>query len=112
MELRGKTLGLVGTGDTARGGVVNEVDLSMALNQGIIAGAAVDVFTSEPLVVDHVFFSTKNIILTPHSAALTQESVKNTALMCAEGCIAVMNGERWPHVANPEVYKHPKWQNR
>ena len=50
-----------------------------------------------------------NLIISPHSAAQTREATIRAATMCAEGCIAVMHGERWPAVANPEAYNHPRW---
>ncbi|MFT4007928.1 MAG: hydroxyacid dehydrogenase [Lacrimispora sp.] len=93
----------------ARGGIINEEDLVQALNQGIIAGAATDVFDKEPPTEDHIFMKAKNLILSPHSAAQTKEAVINMAVMCAEGCAAILNGKRWPHVANPAAYDHPRW---
>ncbi len=93
----------------ARGGIINEEDLVQALNEGIIAGAATDVFVKEPPTEDHPFMKAKNLILSPHSAAQTREAVINMAVMCAEGCTAILTGERWPHVANPDAYKHPRW---
>jgi D-2-hydroxyacid dehydrogenase (NADP+) len=50
----------------ARGGVVDEVALIKALEDGRIAGAALDVFEEEPLPQDHPFWSMKNVIVTPH----------------------------------------------
>ena len=52
--------------NVARGGIVNEGQLADALNSGLIAGAAVDVFTSEPPAEDHPLRHAKNILLTPH----------------------------------------------
>ncbi len=50
----------------ARGGVVDETALIEALERGHIAGAALDVFTQEPLPEDHPFWNMENVILTPH----------------------------------------------
>jgi phosphoglycerate dehydrogenase-like enzyme len=50
----------------ARGGVVDEAALEIALAQGRIAGAALDVFEEEPLPQEHPFWSMENVILTPH----------------------------------------------
>src|SRR5262245_48063745 len=50
----------------ARGGVVDEPALVEALKQGRIAGAALDVFTQEPLPEDHPFWKMENVIITPH----------------------------------------------
>ncbi|MBC8376621.1 MAG: phosphoglycerate dehydrogenase [FCB group bacterium] len=66
----------------ARGGLVNESDLANALNDGVIAGAAVDVFTSEP-VVDNPLVGAKNVVLTPHLGASTREAGENVAVQVA-----------------------------
>ena len=50
----------------ARGGVVKESDLVAALNDDVIAGAALDVFEQEPLPPDHPLWSARNVIITPH----------------------------------------------
>ncbi|MBI2090499.1 MAG: D-2-hydroxyacid dehydrogenase [Deltaproteobacteria bacterium] len=50
----------------ARGGVVDEEALIKALQQGQIAGAALDVFNHEPLPVDHPFWTMENVLITPH----------------------------------------------
>ena len=54
--------------NTARGGVMNEADLAEALNEGVIAGAAIDVLTVEPMAADCKLFGAKNITITPHVA--------------------------------------------
>ena len=59
--------------NTARGGLINENDLKQALEEGLIRGAAIDVFTEEP-AKENVLFGTKNLILTPHIAASTVEA--------------------------------------
>ena len=51
-----------------------------------------------------------NIVLTPHMAAQSQETVSKLVTMAAEGTLAVLRGEKWPYVANPEVYDHPRWK--
>ena len=58
----------------ARGGIINENDLATALKEKIIAGAAIDVFTSEPLIENSPFRELDNIILTPHLGASTIEA--------------------------------------
>jgi len=63
----------------ARGGIVNEQDLAQALKEKIIAGAALDVYTSEPLE-NNPFLELDNIILTPHLAASTDEAQLTVAV--------------------------------
>jgi D-3-phosphoglycerate dehydrogenase len=98
----------------SRGGIVNEADLIDALNNDVIAGAALDVFECEPAdpAEGDAILCAKNIIVTPHSAAQTREAVINMATMCIDGCLAVMNGEKWPYVADKKVYNHPKWAGK
>jgi D-3-phosphoglycerate dehydrogenase len=57
----------------SRGGIIDEDALATALTEGKILGAAVDVFEKEPLPKEHPFLRCKNIILTPHIGASTQE---------------------------------------
>lgn len=62
-----------------RGGIVNEADLAAAVDRGTIAGAAVDVYATEPLPADHPFLRVKNaerLLLTPHMAWTSVESRK------------------------------------
>lgn len=54
--------------NTSRGGTVVEEDLARALNEGVIAGACVDVLTAEPMTEDCPLFGAKNIMITPHIA--------------------------------------------
>jgi len=59
--------------NTARGGIVNENDLNQAINENIILGAGLDVFSNEPINIDNPLLKNKRIILSPHTAALTNE---------------------------------------
>jgi len=59
--------------NTARGNLINEKDLKEALDKNIIRGAALDVFSEEP-ANENILFGTKNLILTPHIAASTEEA--------------------------------------
>ena len=59
--------------NTARGGIINEVDLNKALNEGLIYGAGLDVFDKEPPDKDNPLLKNKKIIMSPHTSALTDE---------------------------------------
>lgn len=96
--------------NAARGDVVNEPALIAALKNGEIAGAGLDVLVEEPFPTDHPFMTMPNVVLTPHMAAQSQETVSKLVTMAAEGTLAVLRGEKWPYVANPEVYDHPRWK--
>jgi phosphoglycerate dehydrogenase-like enzyme len=54
-----------------RGGTVDEAALAAALREGRLAGAVLDVFQTEPLPADHVFWQTPNLLITSHTAALS-----------------------------------------
>ncbi len=59
--------------NTSRGGIVNEIDLNKALNEGVIFGAGLDVFEKEPVNLDNPLLKNKKILLSPHSATFTDE---------------------------------------
>jgi phosphoglycerate dehydrogenase-like enzyme len=63
--------------NTCRGGVIDQKVLAAALAQGVIAGAGLDVFEEEPLVGRHEFAGLANVVLTPHSAAIREETMGN-----------------------------------
>jgi len=70
----------------ARGGIVNEEDLAVALKEGWIAGAALDVFTAEPFNKD-IFSGLDNVILTPHLGASTSEAQEAVAREAANSIV-------------------------
>ena len=69
--------------NTARGGLIDENDLKIALESNLIRGAALDVYTKEPCK-ENVLFGMPNIILTPHIAASTNEAQVNVAKQIAD----------------------------
>lgn len=77
----------------ARGGCVNENDLYEALKNHQIAGAALDVFAQEPPQKDCPLFTLDNIILSPHNAAHTIDSMDVMAYNAATEIVRVLNGE-------------------
>ena len=59
--------------NTARGGIVNETDLDKALNENLITGAGLDVFESEPVDTNNPLLKNNKVVMSPHTAALTNE---------------------------------------
>jgi D-3-phosphoglycerate dehydrogenase / 2-oxoglutarate reductase len=89
--------------NTSRGGIVNEAALAEALNAGAIGGAALDVFEKEPPEPGSPLFSCKNLLMTPHSAALTRECVERVAICAAQGIVDYLSGRRPESVVNKAV---------
>lgn len=83
----------------ARGGIVNEADLLDALDRGMIAGAALDVFAVEP-AGDNPLVRHPKVLATPHLAASTQEAQVNVALQLAEQVVDVLEGRPAPFAVN------------
>jgi D-3-phosphoglycerate dehydrogenase len=95
--------------NTSRGGVIHEGALIEALSANKIAGAGLDVFSEEPLPAGSPFENLENVILTPHSAALTKQCVVRMATEAAQ-CVIDLLGGLVPHnVANPEVLTLERW---
>ena len=69
--------------NTARGNLINEADLKEALDNSVILGAALDVYSEEP-AINNILFGTKNLVLTPHIAASTIEAQIVVAKQIAE----------------------------
>lgn len=78
----------------ARGPVVDAIALRDALNTGVIAGAAVDVYDQEPpLPADHPLFNAKNLLMTPHTAYLTEEAMIRRARIAFHNAEAFLKNE-------------------
>jgi len=91
--------------NTARGAIVDESALLRALENKKIGGAALDVFTNEPLPEDSPLVKLDNIILTPHLSPLAEETKVRMARDVAKGVLAVLKGQRPQYLVNPEVWK-------
>ena len=92
--------------NTARGGLVDTRALYDALKEGLIAGAALDVFEGEPTERDNPLFSLDNVLHTPHMAGITHESVGREPVWAAEEVVRVLKGEPPKNVVNPEYTKN------
>ena len=86
----------------SRGGLVDEDALVRALKEGMIAGAALDVFKDEP-PTGSPLLELENVVLTPHIGGSTEEGQSRASPDAAEGVIAVLSGKRPKYIVNPEV---------
>jgi D-3-phosphoglycerate dehydrogenase len=94
----------------ARGPVVDEQALVQALQEGWIAGAALDVFDPEPLRTDSPLWSMDNVILTPHIAGVTLQGNKRRGAELVRRLLSVLRVEQPDGLVNPEVW--PKYLER
>jgi D-3-phosphoglycerate dehydrogenase len=78
--------------NTARGGIVDEQALQAAIDAGHIAGAALDVFETEPPRADHPLRNHPRVIVTPHVAGVTEGALINMGVMAAECIVAALTG--------------------
>jgi len=89
--------------NTARGPIIDGKALTDALMEKRIAGAALDVFQTEPPAPDDALLSLNNVILTPHIAAYTVEAIRRMDVMAAEDVVKALQGRTPEHIANTEV---------
>lgn len=113
VALNESTRGLIGSSElaqmkrtallinTSRGPVVQEAALVEALDKGVIAGAALDVFEREPLISDGL--RRDNVVLAPHLASASVETRTRMAMIAVENAIALFEGKRPSTILNPEV---------
>ena len=90
--------------NTARGPIVDSEALRGALEQGEIAGAALDVTEPEPLPADHPLLGAPNLVVIPHLGSATHATRERMADMAVDNLLAGLAGERMPYCANPQVY--------
>jgi len=97
--------------NASRGGVVNEAALVKALQSNQIAGAGLDVFSEEPVPADNPLLKLENVILTPHTAALTRECVTRMATEAAKCVLDVFAGREPQNVANRQILESGRWKH-
>lgn len=117
VPLTGETLGLIGEDqfglmkptafiiNTSRGEIIQEAALVDALKNRVIAGAGVDVFEKEPPDARNPLFEIENVIVSPHSAALTKDTVAKLAEGAAQNAIDVLENHKPSYSANWEEVK-------
>lgn len=105
-----RELGLMKPGaylvNTARGEIVDEEALADALQQGHLAGAGLDVFSSEPLPATSRLLALDSVVMSPHIAGSTEQSLQRTAVKAAEQVVAVLSGrpaENLVNIPSPKV---------
>jgi D-3-phosphoglycerate dehydrogenase len=89
--------------NTGRAGLVDQDALAKALEEKKIMGAALDVFTTEPVDPESPFLKLDNVTLTTHIAGTTADALTNSPYMLAEDIARLLNGEEPHFVVNPEV---------
>jgi phosphoglycerate dehydrogenase-like enzyme len=94
--------------NTARGALVDETALIKALGENRIAGAALDVFTTEPLPPENPLRSTPHLLLSPHQASSSHETGQRVSLAAAKAIVDLMQGRQPENVLNPQVFKTPQ----
>jgi D-3-phosphoglycerate dehydrogenase len=82
--------------NTARGGLIDEQALAIALSQGRIAGAGLDTFAQEPPATDHAFWSESRLVLTPHIGGVTEAANARVGVDAAQGIVDVLAGRAIP----------------
>jgi D-3-phosphoglycerate dehydrogenase len=90
--------------NTARGGLIDHVGLWQALEKNLIAGAALDVFDPEPPDLSSPLMQDERVIVTPHAAFVSHESLIELRTRVAQQIVDVLSGRRPECVVNPEVY--------
>ena len=86
--------------NVARGGIINELDLSKALNENIISGAALDVFSEEPMKSNNPLLKAKNLLLTPHLGASTIEAKEGVSQSICKQIIDFFEQEKLTNAVN------------
>lgn len=89
--------------NVARGPIVNEADLVTALSEGLIAGAGLDVLTENAIDPDNPLLQFEQVIITPHCAWYSEESIVRRRTQTMESVVAVLKGDYPPTVCNPAV---------
>ena len=89
--------------NVARGRLIDEIALRRALESGWIGGAVLDVFSEEPLGPDSPFYSTPNLIITPHTSWASDRVAERTVELFVSNLHAYRSGEPMRNVVDLEA---------
>ena len=89
--------------NVARGPVIDTDALVEALRSGHLGGAALDVFDPQPLPDGHPLWSMPNVLVTPHVAGITDDSMRRMGEGAARAVASLLRGELPPHCINPQA---------
>ena len=90
--------------NTTRGAVIDETALVAALESGVIAGAALDAFETEPPEPGSMLLRLPNVLLSPHAGGNSEAALRRMTMVAIDNVEAVLRGERPDALLNPEVW--------
>lgn len=93
--------------NTTRGGLYPDAELAEAIEEGWIAGAAIDVFEDEPDVEGNPLLDLENCLTTPHVAGILEETMTEQGRLVSDALLSRFEGEVPHNLVNPEVYDEP-----
>ncbi len=102
LKLMKKTAYLI---NVARGPIIDEKALYLALSGGWIAGAGVDVYESEPPHFDNPLFKLDNVVLTPHTAWFTEDAIKRLEMSAVNQAISILQNKLPDNLVNQVIKK-------
>ena len=91
--------------NNSRGPVVDEKALHMALKEGWIAGAGLDVFEQEPTPMDNPLLKLENVVVAPHISSASLGTRAKMSEMVADNLVSFFQGKQPPNLVNPDVMK-------
>ena len=93
--------------NTSRGDIIDSTALHKALTEGWIAGAALDVLPQEPPADDYPLLGLDNVVITPHAAFMSEESIYDLEVKAATAVAKVLTGQMPESIVNPQVLENP-----
>ena len=96
--------------NTSRAGLVDTAALAAALKEGRIAGAAIDVFDTEPIAPDNPLFGLDNVTLTTHLAGTTADALTNSPFLLMEDVSTFLKTGKGRFIVNKEVLENPDFK--